>query len=294
MNMSNREYKDSVFVDLFSVDEKTRTDAVITFYNELHEDKITSKEEVKFLRLENVLFRKVRNDVSFVVEDNLVVLLEHQSTINANMAFRFLEYIVAVYQTQIDPKSKFGQTELKLPAPEFYVIYNGKQAYPARKEQHISKLFKSIRNKPQLELIVNVININHPENQEFLDKCPMLKGYKKLVEKAESYKTFYGDKGYAMAIEECIRENIEISEYLRRKMREVMEMFTAEYSYELELEASKEDGRVEGIREGIEKGRMEGFYYNKIETARNCLNLKMPIETIATITGLRAEEIKKL
>ena len=39
----NREYKDSVFVDLFSVDDETRYDAVIPFYNQFHNKKITNK-----------------------------------------------------------------------------------------------------------------------------------------------------------------------------------------------------------------------------------------------------------
>ena len=81
---TNREYKDSVFVDLFSIDEKTRNKAVVPLYNALHQKKITNKEKIKFVRLENVLFRKVRNDVSFIVDDKLVILLEHQSTINKN------------------------------------------------------------------------------------------------------------------------------------------------------------------------------------------------------------------
>ena len=52
-NKGNREYKNSVFVDLFSLDEKTREDAVISFYNALHQEKITKKEGIKFIRLEN-------------------------------------------------------------------------------------------------------------------------------------------------------------------------------------------------------------------------------------------------
>jgi len=31
-----------------------------------------------------------------------------------------------------------------------------------------------------LELIVKVININHPDNKNFLEKCSILKGYKKF------------------------------------------------------------------------------------------------------------------
>ena len=47
-------------------------------------------------------------------------------------------------------------------------------------------------------------------------------------------------------------------------------------------EAEFNRGREEGMKEGI------------FETARNCLKLKMPIETIQSITGLTREEIEKL
>ena len=100
----NREYKDSVFVDLFSLDEKTRYDAVIPFYNEFHNKKLSRKEEVRFVRLENILFRKVRNDVSFIAEGRLLLLLEHQSTVNVNMPFRCLEYALSLYQKELEAK----------------------------------------------------------------------------------------------------------------------------------------------------------------------------------------------
>ena len=56
----------------------------------------------------------------------------------------------------------------------------------------------------------------------------------------------------------------------------------------------RDEGREEGIKQRIEKGREEGAYAKAIETARNCLNLKMPVETIAQVTGLKKEEIDKV
>jgi len=54
------------------------------------------------------------------------------------------------------------------------------------------------------------------------------------------------------------------------------------------------EGMAKGIAKGREEGREEGIYTKAIETARNCLTLKMPLETISTITGLSMEEIAKL
>lgn len=39
-NNANREYKDSIFVDLFSLEQMTRKEAVVFLYNALHEEKI--------------------------------------------------------------------------------------------------------------------------------------------------------------------------------------------------------------------------------------------------------------
>jgi len=134
----------------------------------------------------------------------------------------------------------------------------------------------------------------------------MLNGYKKFTEKVEKYKVLYGDVGYSIAIEECIKENIEISEYLRRKIQEVVEMLTGEYSYALELEASRADGmndsyaleleasRADGMNEGIRKGRMEGREEGLLTTATRMKNNSFDVATIMKITGLSREIIEKL
>lgn len=286
----NREYKDSVFVDLHSKDEILKEEAVMDIYNALHDKKIVKKEEIKFVKLQNVFFHKVRNDVSFIVDGKILVLLEHQSTINENMPYRCLEYSVATIGSQMNPRDKFLPTPIKILSPEFCVIYNGSAPYPARKVQRLSDLFEEKTDDPRLELIVTVININHSETQEFLNSCPILRGYKKLVDKVKLYKRLYGEAGYVMAIEECIRENIEIKDYLKRKTKEVRDMFSLEYNYDDELEAY----RFAGMQQGMQKGMQKGFYDANIKTAKNCLNLNIPLETIVKITGLTEKEIRQL
>gem|GEM_PF-2234040 len=94
----NRQYKDSVFVSLFSRDKKTRRPASISLYNALHEEKISDDEKIEFIELKDVLYHKEKNDVSFMVAGKIIVLVEHQSTVNENMPLRFLLYIAAIYQ----------------------------------------------------------------------------------------------------------------------------------------------------------------------------------------------------
>lgn len=57
----NRNYKDSVFVDLHSVDKVLKKQAVTDIYNALHDEKICKDDTIKFIKLETVFFHKVRN-----------------------------------------------------------------------------------------------------------------------------------------------------------------------------------------------------------------------------------------
>ena len=50
-------------------------------------------------------------------------------------------------------------------------------------------------------------------------------------------------------------------------------------------------GMAKGIEKGKEEGREEGSYKTKLETAKKCLDMKMPIETIEELTGLTKKEI---
>ena len=142
-----------------------------------------------------------------------------------------------------------------------------------------------------VELTVTVININHPDNEEFLDNCPILKGYKKLLATIKEYKRIDNTNGYTMEIEKCIRDNMKISDYLRRKTMEVrnmfsVDMFSLEYKYSEELEAQKSAGIQEGRQEGMQKGI--------ITIACNMKKSGYSIQEIQKISGLSSTQIEKL
>ena len=61
------------------------------------------------------------------------------------------------------------------------------------------------------------------------------------------------------------------------------------------LQEGREEGLQEGREEGREEGLQEGRKESKITIARNMKNvLNLPDETIAQISGLPIDEIKKL
>ena len=91
MPKHNRRYKDSVFVDFFGEDKNAKAN-FLSLYNALHGTKLDAFVELKSLRLEQVMYMAFRNDVACLVDGKIIVLVEHQSTINANMPLRFLQY----------------------------------------------------------------------------------------------------------------------------------------------------------------------------------------------------------
>ena len=58
------------------------------------------------------------------INGTIVVLAEQQSTVNHNMPFRCLEYLVAHYNRFFEKGDKYNTRQIKLPRPECYVFYS--------------------------------------------------------------------------------------------------------------------------------------------------------------------------
>ena len=72
----NRKYKASVFVDLFSDDEKAK-ERFLSLYNALHHTNLPLSCPVENIRLDNIIYMNIINDVSCLVDDKIIVLAEH-------------------------------------------------------------------------------------------------------------------------------------------------------------------------------------------------------------------------
>ena len=88
---SNTKYKSSVFSFLFNDEELLKE-----LYCALEDVDLPKDVPITINTLQDVLFMDKINDISFEIGDKLVVLLEHQSTINPNIALRLLMYIARV------------------------------------------------------------------------------------------------------------------------------------------------------------------------------------------------------
>ena len=296
MSAPNRKYKDSVFVDLFSEDEKAKEN-FLSLYNALHGTKLTAVGKLKNIRLEQVLYMAFYNDVSYLVDNRIIVLAEHQSTINPNMPLRCLEYIGRLYETLFESKEKYSRKLLNIPTPEFYVFYNGEESYPSDKTLKLSEAFIENTTQTNLELTVKVININRQNRHPVLENCQTIQEYSIFVETVRKWKEIDSQNGFEKAVEECIENNI-LREYLKRKTKEVLNMLLAEYDYETDIAVQRAEEHeiafAEGIEQGIEQGFADGSYKKALETAKNLIGLRLSIEDIAQATGLSKEEVEKL
>ncbi|UTC64049.1 Rpn family recombination-promoting nuclease/putative transposase [Treponema sp. OMZ 788] len=304
MSTANRKYKDSVFVDLFSEDEKAKEN-FLSLYNALHNTALKSTEQLNNIRLDQVLYMTFYNDVSYLVDNKIIVLAEHQSTINPNMPLRCLEYISRLYETLFESKEKYSRKLLNIPTPEFYVFYNGEETYPSDKTLKLSDAFIEKTTETNLELTVKVININRNNRHPVLENCKTMQEYTVFVETVRRWKKTDSQNGFQKAIEECIQNNI-LRDYLNRKTKEVINMLLAEYDYETDIAVQRaeereiafaegiERGIERGIEQGIERGIEQGSYQTKLETAKNLKEMGFAVEAITKATGLNIEEINTL
>jgi len=264
MENVNEKHKDTVFTFLFSDPALLRE-----LYSAIEGITLPPDVPIDINTLSDVLFRRQRNDISFLLNNRLIVLIEHQSTINDNMPLRFLMYIAKLYQELTCPEDKFKRKLGKIPKPEFIVLYNGEDNYPDYEELKLSDAFMKtdkIKIDLPLELVVQVYNINKGRNQEILGKSHTLDSYSRFIDKIREYQKEYQwkypdkdekkkllDKSFRSAIEYCIRNNI-LKDFLKKHGSEVLSMLYAEYDPEVEMRAVREEALEEGRKEGEEIG----------------------------------------
>jgi len=292
MENVNRNHKNSVFSSLFSTPDVLRE-----LYSAIEGIPIPPDIPIDINTLSNVLIMKQINDVSFLLDKRLVVLIEHQSTINENLPYRLLEYITRIYEKIVDKEKKYQKNLMKIPKPEFIVLYNGTDDYPDYTELKLSDAFMDIEglkltgiDKIPLELIVPVYNINQGHNTEILKKCESLYGYSFFISKIREYQTqgLTLEELITPVIEYCIKNNI-LKDYLEAHASEVINMIFGEYDREMDIAVNRREAMEEGRSQGHEDGLKEG----KLIIAKNLLAEGSTPEFVQRITGLSLEEIER-
>lgn len=244
-------YKDRVFRLLFS--EKKR---LLDLYNALNGTNYINEDDLTCNTLENAIFIKMKNDVSFVIDCNMC-LYEHQSTYCPNMPLRGLLYFADLYKKQLKDMDLSVRKMIRIPTPHYIVFYNGLEK---KDEEFVQKLSDAFEDDGTgcLELTVRVININLGHNRELLDKCESLYGYAYFVETIRhNLQNMELGKAVEMAVEECINKNI-LKNFLTEQKAEVIAMSIYEYNEEYVRKSFFEDGKNTGYEQGKAEGLTAG------------------------------------
>ena len=282
---TNTKYKDSVFSLLFSDPDLLRE-----LYCALEDVTLPADIPVTINTLQNVFFQNMMNDISFEIGGKLIVLIEHQSTINENMPLRLLMYIARVYEKIIGDRNIYATKRVCISRPEFFVLYNGVTPIPNTQILKLSDAFEKVgimgipeKENVALELEVKVININQGENEAILWKSKTLSEYSVFVAKIRELEKRIGDRSRAMemGIKQC-RDNGILKDFLEKHGTEVINMLMTEWNLDDALAVRFE----EGMEQGIEKGREE--------IARNALAQGASVDFVQKITGLDLQAVKSL
>lgn len=238
----------------------------------------TAAAALKINTLEGTFFDRQKNDISCVVENNFLVLIEHQTTVNENMPFRCLSYVAELLNNLIVDKDKlYHKALIRFPVPRFYVFYDGNALQPVKREMRLSEAFG--RDNSTLELVVTALNINFGLEQPLLGKCQYLREYSTLIGKVkEGIRAGLTRKeAISRAVKYCLEKGL-MKGYLEEKSKEVFNMLALQWEQDKAIRASYEDGRDDGIE----------------SIALKMIRLGKPLEDILQITDLPLEKIKKL
>lgn len=283
--VSNREVKSSAFTTLFSNPENAAR-----LYEALDgagAEAVTA-EDIVFTTLSGVLFMARKNDMAFTVKRKVLVISEHQSTLNENMPLRDAIYYGRTMEKLIESRALYRTGLIPIPTPEFFVFYNGDSSFPEEKILKLSDAYLEKTNNPMLELKVKVININLPYNHPVLQKCRPLYEYSWFIQQIKNYlvRGKSRDEAIISAMSDCRQKGI-LAEFLREHGTEAVNMLFTEFNMEDALEVRFEEGKTEGIREGKTEGKAEGiraFILSYIEDGKSEEQIIQRLERNFTIS----------
>jgi len=164
------------------------------------------------------------------------------------MPLRGLLYFAREYEGWLASRKKdiYRRKLLKIPAPQFYVFYNGKEIRPEREEYHLADAFE--HPVKGYDWTAHVININPDNNVSLLKNCSVLAGYTELIHQIRTRKQSGCtiETAVHQAVKHCIENDI-LKTYLLKNEGEVMSMILTEYDEELHNETLREEGMEKGI-----------------------------------------------
>ena len=246
---ANRQYKDSLFRFIFGREENKQN--LLDLYNALNNSNYTNLDDLPINTIDDVIYMKKKNDVSFIL-DNQMVLLEHQSTYNPNMPLRGLLYFARLYEGLINiSKNIYYPKLIKIPTPQYIVLYNGTdRKINGKKVLKLSDAFEKTDKTNGYEWTATMIDINYGKNQDLLLKCKKLGEYSYFVDCVRKYSAKMSfPKAIDEAVKECIEKGI-LADFLKKHIAEVRTVLLTEFDEEKDYKIIAEGFKELWLEEG--------------------------------------------
>ncbi len=266
---AKRTAKNSVFLDLFQ-DKKN----LLALYKTLHpEDNEATENSLTDVTIENVLTDNLYNDLGFIVNNKLMILIEAQSTWTMNILVRALLYLAQSYHEYFQRTSQnyYRSRKVKMPKPELYVIFTGNKG---RKLDKIS-LSKEFFEGADIDIEVKAKVIYESDTDDIINQYIIF--CKVFNEQTKQHGMTR--KAVTETIRICKDRNV-LREYLLEREKEVVTIMMSLFDEEQIMKSFIKSERHEADR----------------ETAKRLIKMgKLSLEEIALgVPSISFDELKEI
>lgn len=267
--MARRTAKNSVFLDLFQ-----NKRYLLKLYNTLHpEDTTATEDSLKDITIENVLTDNLYNDLGFIVNNRLMILIEAQSTWTMNILVRIMLYLAQSYHEYFQRTSQnyYKSRKVEMPKPELYVVFSGNKG---QKPDRIS-LSEEFFNGADIDIEVKAKVIYESDKDDIINQYIIF--CKIFNEQTKQHGMTR--KAVTETIRICKDRNV-LREYLLGREKEVVTIMMSLFDEEQIMRSFIKSERHDEARETAERMIKKG---------------KMSLEEIADyVPSLSLEELKEL
>ncbi|MBQ7528401.1 hypothetical protein IJT10_00660 [bacterium] len=273
-----RKVKDTVFSDLFRNPHYLRL-----LYLVLHpEDTSVTEEDLQDVTINNVITDAQYNDLGFRVRDRLIILVEAQSTWSPNIAIRLWFYLAETYDRYVQKHNLnlYSSKKCKLPIPELYVIYTGKE----RKVPKYISLKKDFFNaKGSIDAQIEVINCSNEGDiiDQYIRFCQVCT--------REVKTNGFNEQTVCRIVSICQLQDV-LKDYLENRRVELMNMIAylhdQDQVFKMQIDEARQEAKQEAMKEARQEAMKEALNNEISSIIETCKSFgKSVSETVDYITS---------
>ncbi len=281
--------KDSVFTDLFR-DKKY----LLQLYQALHpEDKTATEDSLTDITINNVLVNGQYNDLGFMVNGKLMILVEAQSTWTMNIIVRALLYYAQSLQEHLDREGAdlYGSRKVNLPESELYVIYTGERVNRPQEISLMEEFFKgrSSAVDVKVNMLYGTVNPQQTDGEDIIGQYVIFT--KVFNEQIRLHGRIL--EAVSETIRICKDQNV-LKAYLASREKEVTTMMMDLYDQDRILEIHIASEKKIAAEEEKKKAEKAAEKEKKTVIERLLRDGTFSVDKIASIVGVPLQRVREI